>query len=488
MKAELNEIVTRAVEVFPEAVLLTEIENGQEKVIFVNHSFERLTGYSMEELEGQAPTILDGPDLESLRQVLSSCDGDEFPRETVLCRKNGTSFIDRIRKSRYRMGNKMYSLQVHTDVTQQREIENRFLLAQKREAGSHLVSGLAHDFNNLLTAILVYSGLMEPKVKDDAQGERYLGEIRGAAERGAQVVSELMNLGREDSAEPKLIDLGELVGQSNDLLKRILREDIRLKVEVQPELHRVRVPAGRIQQVLLNLGINAKDAMPQGGDFLIRLANQESPKDEDEPAQGNWVSIEVKDNGTGMDSDTCANLFKPFFSTKGKGRGNGLGLFTSRTIIEHYGGRISVESEIGKGTVFKILLPAVLPEKPSAAAKVTLLLVESEDAARRSLDATLSQRGYKVLPAANSDQALAVAQSYSGDIALLLANVHRPDAGPNLEKKILKVRPEIKVLFMCPQNNGSHGPTENGGGFARKPFSPAVLFHKIEEIISKPVK
>ena len=487
VKAELNEIVTKAVEVLPEAVLLTEIENGQEKVIFVNDSFERLTGYSMEELEGQAPTILDGPDPASLRQALSSCDGDEFPRETVLCRKNGTSFIDRIRKSRYRMGNKMYSLQVHTDVTQQREIENRFLLAQKREAGSHLVSGLAHDFNNLLTAILVYSGLMEPKVKDDAQGERYLGEIRGAAERGAQVVAELMNLGREDSAEPKLIDLGELVGQSNDLLKRILREDIRLRVEVQPELHRVRVPAGRIQQVLLNLGINAKDAMPQGGDFLLRLANQESPKDEDESAAGNWVSIEVKDNGTGMDSDTCANLFKPFFSTKGKGKGNGLGLFTSRTIIEHYGGRISVESEIGKGTVFKILLPAVLPE-PSPASKVTLLLVEGEEASRRSLNATLSQRGYKVLPAANSDQALAVAQSYSGDIALLLANVHSPEAGPQLGKKILKVRPQIKVLFICPQNNGSHRPTENGEDFVRKPFSPSVLVHKIEEVISKPVK
>lgn len=489
MKPELNEILTRAVEVLSEAVLLTEIENGQERIIFVNHAFELLTGYSMEELEGRDPAILGGRDREGLPQALSFCEGGELPRETFLFRKNGTSFLGRIRKSRYRIGNKLYSVQLHADITQQRELENRFVLAQKREAGSHLVSGLAHDFNNLLTAILVYSGLMGPKVKQDAQVQRYLDEIRGAAERGAQVVAQLMNLGREDSAEPELIELGELVRQSDDLLKRILREDVRLKVEVQSDLHRVRVHAGRIQQVLLNLGINAKDAMPKGGDFLIRLSNQESPRDGDEPTPGNWVSIEVKDNGTGMDSDTCANLFKPFFSTKGKDRGNGLGLFTSRTIIEHYGGRISVESEIGTGTVFKILLPAVLPGKPSAAAKATLLLVESEETARRSLDAALSQRGYKVLPAANSNQALAVAQSYSGDIALLLANLYSPGAGgPKLGRKILKVRPEIKLLFMCRQNNGSRRPTENGGDFVKRPFSPSVLVHKIEEVLSKPAR
>lgn len=489
VKPELNEILTRAVELMSEAVLLTEIENGHEKVIFVNHAFERLTGYSIEELEGQDAAILDLPDLKSLPQTLSFCEGNGLPEETFFCRKDGTSFLDRIHKSRYRIGNKLYTLQVHTDVTQQRETENRFVLAQKREAGSHLVSGLAHDFNNLLTAILVYSGLMAPKAKHDAQIQRYLGEIRGAAERGAQVVAELMNLGREDSAEPELIDLGELVRRSNDLLKRILREDVKLKVEVQSDLHRVRVHAGRIQQVLLNLGINAKDAMPKGGDFLLRISNQEPPQNGDEPTPETWVSIEVKDNGTGMDSDTCANLFKPFFSTKGKDRGNGLGLFTSRTIIEHYGGRISVESAIGKGTVFKILLPAVLPEKPSATAKATLLLVESEEAARRSLNAALSQRGYKVLPAANSNQALTVAQSYSGDIALLLASIHSPGTGgPKLGKEILKLRPEIKVLFMCPQNNGSHRPTENGRDFVKKPFSPSVLVHKIEEVLSKPAK
>jgi len=367
-------------------------------------------------------------------------------------------------------------------------MENRFVLAQKREASSHLVSGLAHDFNNLLTAILVYSGLMTPKLKDDPLLRRYTDEIRGAAEQGAQLVAELMNLGRGDSAEPELVDLGQLVGQTTDLLKRILGEDIRVKTQIQSDLLKVRVHAGRMQQVLLNLGINAKDAMPKGGDFFIRLSNQKSlPGQQDQSSLERCVSIEVQDSGTGMDGDTCTNLFKPFFSTKGKGKGTGLGLFTARTIIEHYRGRISVESEIGKGTVFKILLPAVSPEPTSAAAKATLLLVENKEAVRRSLGATLSQRGYKVLPAANSNQALAVAHSYSGKIALLLANIHTPGTGsPRLGKKILKVRPEIKLLFMGHRNNGSKRSVGSGRDFVKKPFSPSVLVHKIEEVLNRP--
>ena len=488
MKPELKKILDRAVVLLSEAVLLTEIKDGQERVIFANPAFERLTGYSAKELAGWDWAAICSPEPENLPQIPAFSAGDERQRERVLRRKDGTCFLDRISISKYAAGKKLYSLQVHADVTQEREIENRFVLAQKREASSHLVNGLAHDFNNLLTAILVYSGLMAPKLKDDAKLDRYLGEIRGAAEQGAQLVAELMNLGRADSAEPELVDLGQLVGQTTDLLRRILGEDVRLNTQIQPDLHKVRVHAGRIQQVLLNLGINAKDAMPRGGDLLIRLSNQKSlPGGKDQPALERCVSMEVRDSGTGMDGDTCASLFKPFFSTKGKGKGTGLGLFTARTIIEHYRGRIRGESESGKGTIFKILLPAVPADSTSAATKATLLLVENKEAVRRSLGATLSQRGYKVLPAANSNQALAVAHSYSGKIALLLANIHGPGTGgPKLGKRILKVRPEIKLLFMAHQNNGSRRSAENRRDFVKKPFSPSVLVHKIEEVLNRP--
>src|SRR5579864_381281 len=375
---EITEILASAVQLLPEAVLLAEVEDGSETIIFLNQAFEQLTGYSLEDLRGQDSAVLHSPESASLHRLLSAAGGERLSREAVLCRKDGTRFQDRITESKCRMGRKLYSVQVHADVTQQREIENRFVLAQRRESTSHLVSGLAHDFNNLLTAILVYSGLMAPKLKNNAQLERYMEEIRGAAERGAQVVAELMNLGREDAAEPALLDLGELVAQTSDLLKRVLGEDVLLSTAIEPNLHKVRVHEGRIQQVLLNLGINAKDAMPKGGNFLIRLSNQKAPITETcLSGPESYVLMEVKDSGTGMDNETCANIFKPFFSTKGKGKGTGLGLFTTRTIIDHYQGRISVESEPGKGTTFKIMLPATCVT-PQAASKATLLLVKGE--------------------------------------------------------------------------------------------------------------
>ncbi|HEY6253376.1 MAG TPA: ATP-binding protein [Candidatus Angelobacter sp.] len=490
MKPEIVEILACALQLLPEAVLLTEIEDGSERIIYLNQAFTGLTGYSIDDLREQALTALCDPETAISPQPQSPSSGQGLAWEIVLRRKDGTHFRDRIAANQCRIGSKLYSVQVHADVTHQREIENRFVLAQKREATGHLVSGLAHDFNNLLTAILVYSGLMAPKLKNDAKLERYMDEIRGAAEQGAQVVAELMNLGREDAAEPGLVDLGELVRQTSDLLKRILGEDIRLSTAVGPNLHKVRVHEGRIQQVLLNLGINAKDAMPRGGDLLIQLSNQKAPAVGSDPSPGSsYVVMEVKDSGTGMDGVTCASIFRPFFSTKGKGKGTGLGLFTARTIVEHYQGRISVDSEPGKGATFKIVLPAASSPVPPVNSKATLLLVEDEEASRRSLDATLSLRGYKVLPAADSSQALQVAQSYSGEIALLLANIRMPGAaGAKLGKEILKVRPEIKLLFMCGQNNGSHRFTGDGRDFLKKPFTPSVLVHKIEEVLNRPSK
>jgi len=363
MDAEITEVLTSAVQFLSEAVLLTEIQAGLETAIFVNQAFERLTGFSMEDLRGRDLTMLQGPETENLDRLLHPPSAEcGSTLEMVLYRKDGTSFRDRVLVRQLRRGEKSYGLQVHVDVTQQTEMEKQFILAQKREATGHLVSGLAHDFNNLLTAILVYCGLIAPRIKDDAQISHYLDEVRGSAEQGAQLVAELMNLGREDVAEPKIVDLRELVEETSQMLKRVVGEDIRLTVVAAPDLHEVRVHPGRIQQVLLNLGINAKDAMSRGGELNIRLNNQEvSSSIVHELAPGCYVQLLVSDTGTGMNAETLRNIFKPFFSTKGKGKGTGLGLFTARTIVEQYRGRIGVETELGKGTSFSILLPAALP-------------------------------------------------------------------------------------------------------------------------------
>lgn len=486
MEAEIIEILASALQFLPEAVLLTETEAGLARVIFANQAFEHLTGFSIDELRGRDLTTLLGPETENLDALLHPSGTHEGSMlESVLYRKDGTPFRDRISQRDLRVGKRSYGVQIHSDVTQQSEIEKRFILAQKREATSHLVSGLAHDFNNLLTAILVYCGLMASKVKDDAQLQRYLDEVRGSAEQGAQLVAELMNLGREDVAEAEIVNLHELVEETTQLLKRVLGEDIRLSVEADPELHKVRVHPGRIQQVLLNLGINARDAMPRGGDLLIRLSNQELPPSAvPGPVAGSYVLLRVSDSGTGMDRETLANIFKPFFSTKGKDKGTGLGLFTAHTIVEQYHGTIDVESEVGKGTTFKILLPAAVA---GSAGRATVLVVEDEERLRRSLDATLSLRGYKVLPVASGDQAVEVARSYPDEIALLLVDLGlRQNGISEAGKEIQKAHPKIKLLFMSEGSNDSRMLGGETKEFVKKPFSPPVLVQRIEEVLNRP--
>ncbi|HKD13108.1 MAG TPA: ATP-binding protein [Candidatus Angelobacter sp.] len=361
MEQEITQVLASAVQFLSEAVVLTETQSGLEKVIFLNEAFGQLTGYSTAELEGKDLSILRGPETENLSQLMNPQGAEQAsPLVMVLYRKDGSPFWDRITRKKVSVGEKVYTVHVHSDVTRQRELRKRFILAQRREAAGHLVSGLAHDFNNLLTAILVYSGLLVPKVKEDSKLQRYLNEIRSSAERGAQLVAELMNLGREDTAEPEMVDLRELVEANTDLLKRVLGEDIRLSVVAAPDLHKTRVHRGRIQQILLNLANNSRDAMLSGGELVIQLSNHVVPSTATppRPAPGNYVLLLVKDTGIGMDRETSANIFKPFFSTKRKGEGTGLGLFTVQTIVEQYGGYICVESEKGKGAAFKVLLPS----------------------------------------------------------------------------------------------------------------------------------
>lgn len=498
----MNQVLASAVQFLPDAVVLTEIDltSESEKLIFVNQAFERLSGYSREELGGKGLPLLQGPGTDTLRlkTLLQQTQQEHDLADILLYSKGGNPFWDRISIRRVRIANKLYHIQVHSNVTQQKETETRFILAQKREASSHLVSGLAHDFNNLLTAILVYCGLFASKLRNDPQLQRYLDEIRTSAERGAQLVAQLLNLGREDAAEPETVDLRDLVERNCDLLKRILGEDIRLAVEADADLRKVRVHPGRMQRIFLNLAINSRDAMPRGGDLVIRLLNQELQSCSTFPdaRPGSYVLIVISDTGSGMDEETRANLFKPFFSTKEKGQGTGLGLFTVRTIVEQYDGRIVATSSPGQGTTFKILLPAALEVEKTSGTSATILLVEDDDVVRRSLDATLSLRGYTILPAASADEALKLCLSQNGEIHLLLTDLVMPSVnGTELAREIQRMRREIKVLFMSGySNNARHagsGPRiesdlQDGTNFIKKPFTPALLVEKIEELLNQP--
>ena len=361
---EISGLLASALTSLPEAVLLTEIRMDGQTIVFANESFQQLTGYRLAEIEGRDLMFLQGPETDkaALQRFLeASEDSNGGPLQVLLYNKAGVPFWDQVTARRLHCHGADYSIQVHADTTLQKEIQDQLVLSQKRETAGHLVSGIAHDFNNLLTAIMVYSGLMTPKVGPDAQ--RYLKEINASASRGAQLVAQLMDLGRQDKKEPEVINLAELLEEMQDLLKRILGENINLRIDAGENAGKVRLHPGRIQQVLLNLGINARDAMPHGGDLMISLSNlslqQQDASRFPGASAGEYAMLMIGDTGSGMDAETRANLFKPFFTTKAKGKGTGLGLFTVQAIIHQCDGHIYVESEPGEGSAFTILLPSM---------------------------------------------------------------------------------------------------------------------------------
>lgn len=366
MEAEKNEELASAIRFLPEAVALTTTFADMERISFANESFQQLTGYTFEDMQGRDMTLLQGPETEPAalhRLLCPPAEEQSWQVELVLYRKDGVPFWDKVSVRRFSSGDKVCHVQTHTDITRRKEMENLLILSQRREAAGHLVSGISHDFNNLLTAIMAYTGLMMSRVPGDSQITRYIHEIQAAAQRGAALVTQLLDLERQDTAEPVEMDPGEMAEGIHDLMQRVLGENIRLRIEKEGRPARIRAPLGRLQQVLLNLGINARDAMPAGGDLIFHLSTMrldaESAAGYRGATEGDYVLLAVSDNGAGMDAETLSHIFKPFFTTKGRGKGSGLGLFTVDTIVRGMGGYLAVESVPGRGTTFRILLPIV---------------------------------------------------------------------------------------------------------------------------------
>ena len=474
--------------------MLTEAVSGMDRIRFVNDAFQQLTGFALGEIQGRDMSFLQGPEtdpqvFERLLRGSEAETAEASPLELVLYRKDRSVFLDRMSLRRAVWGTGSFCVQVHSDVSRQKEVENLLILAQKREAAGHLVSGITHDFNNLLTAIMVYSGLMASKTQGDAQLSRYIDEIHAAAQRGAELVTQLLDIERQETAEPMLLDPGELVREMRDLMQRVLGEHIRLRIEKGARLARIRAPQGRLQQVLLNLGINARDAMPMGGELLIQVANAraggEGP-DVSEGRGGDFVALTVTDSGTGMTEETVASIFKPFFTTKARGKGSGLGLFTVDTIVKQIGGHIHVDSALGRGTTFRILLPVASEAEATPASPATLLLLEPAD---HSLGATLSAKGYRILFATTLEEARQIANSYPGVIEIMIVGQTRDGvSGPDLAAEIHKIRPMTKVLLTREEELNSQAvrfPLGRGGFFIETVAS-ATLFRRIEELLNQP--
>jgi len=392
-------------------------------------------------------------------------------------------------------------LGVATEITERKRLEEQLLQSQKMEAVGQLAGGVAHDFNNILTAIVGYTDLLAAELASNVRQLEDLEEIRKAARRAAALTRQLLAFSRKQVLEPRIIDVNAVVLNLDKMLRSLISENIELKTDLAVNLGAARADPNQIEQVIMNLAINARDAMPDGGTVTIETGNV--TLDDAYAGQhvsvipGEYVMLAVSDTGCGMDAKTQSRIFEPFFTTKPAGRGTGLGLSTVYGIVKQTGGNIWLYSEPGKGTTFKIYLPAIaaLPEDIGKVAPAeaprrgagTVLVVEDDEQLRRLTHRALDAQGYTVLVADRGGTALDIARRHKGEIDLLLTDVIMPDTnGRKLAETIRAARPGMRVLYMSGYPDGaiaSHGMLEPGVAYLAKPFTTEAITRRVREVL-----
>lgn len=380
------------------------------------------------------------------------------------------------------------------DITEQRRLEDELRQSQKMEAVGRLAGGIAHDFNNVLTVINSCTHVALMQMGAEHSAKPLVEEVKKAAERAADLTRQLLAFSRKQILQPEPLDLNEVVRKAQRLLSRLIGEDIELDVELEPAAGWVRADAGQLDQALVNLAVNARDAMPTAGRLLLRT-RAPVPL---EGRAGRFAALQVIDNGHGMTKDLQAHIFEPFFTTKEVGQGTGLGLSMVHGFMAQTGGHITVQSAPGAGSTFTLYLPSIEAPSRTAAAPLTgiprgtetILLVEDEAAVRDICHAVLEDGGYRVLSAAGAEEAVAVLQQHEGPLDLLLTDVVMPGiGGPKLAEQLRLVRPGLKVLFMSGYTEDTvvrHGLQEAELALLQKPFGPDVLLRKVREVLDAP--
>jgi PAS domain S-box-containing protein len=386
------------------------------------------------------------------------------------------------------------------EITERKRLEDQFRQAQKMEAVGFLAGGVAHDFNNLLTIIAGYSELLLPELAPIDPRREMVAQIRQAGEQAAGLTRQLLAFSRQTVLEPRVLDLNEVVRENEKMLRRLIGEDVHLTAVLDSALRPVKVDAGQLGQVIMNLAVNARDAMPTGGELTIETANVELDESAaalgPEARPGRYARLTVTDTGSGMTPEVRAHIFEPFFTTKGPGRGTGLGLATVYGIVKQSGGFISVYTEPGRGTAFKIYLPVVAERvaakshpglKPLARGTETILLAEDADAVRAMVRLVLQQSGYTVLEARRGAEALRLAAEHAGPVHLLITGVVMPEmGGRELVERMARLRPALKVLYLSGYTQDAvvrHGVLQADVAFLQKPFTMAALTNKVREVL-----
>jgi PAS domain S-box-containing protein len=463
-----------------------------------------MTGYSRPEVLGKNTRILksgkqDAAFYAGLWATILA--GQVWRGEMINCRKDGSLYTEKmsITPVHNKHGELTHMVAMKEDITARKLLENQFRQTQKMEAVGRLAAGVAHDFNNLLTIIIGYSDLMLEQFVAGDPRRAYLTEVRSAGERAVGLTRQLLAFSRQQVLAPQVLDLNTLVANLTKMLKRLIGEDIDLVFNPQSSTATVKADPGHIEQVLMNLAVNARDAMPRGGRLTIGTSQVQVDEAYNTThfsiPTGPYIMLAVSDTGCGMDKDTQAHMFEPFFTTKAPGSGTGLGLATVYGIVQQSGGYIYVYSEPGAGATFKIYLPIIMGEPEEAKDRVVpaggseaILLVEDDAGLRELARMVLEARGgYKVLESSGCKEARRFAAQHQGPIHLMLTDVVMPEInGRELSEELAAVRPEMKILYMSGYTDDTvvrHGVLEERMAFLQKPFTADSLLRKVRDVL-----
>jgi PAS domain S-box-containing protein len=496
-----NEVREAVIQSSPLAIWAVDLEG---MVSFWNPAAESIFGWKQEEVVGKPLPIVPVEQAEEYARWLKSfrqgemVDGVERKRR----RRDGTVIDVAIWTAplRDRAGNARGTIAIDTDISQRKLLEEQVRQAQKLEAVGRLAGGVAHDFNNLLTIIQGYTEMILMEAEELPALVEYAREIQYASERASALTGQLLAFSRRQISQPKVLDLNDVVTHSMRMLRRIIGEDIEIASHLESELGKVKMDPVHLDQVIMNLAVNSRDAMPSGGRIVLETSNYRVDEEYVDwhigVAQGTYVMLAVSDNGTGMTAETRSRIFEPFFTTKESGKGTGLGLAIVYGLVKQAGGEIMVYSEPGRGTTFKIYLPMV--DQPASFAAMdrasairgseTVLLCEDDPKIRRLVETMLTRQGYRVLVAENPDQALDTALQLERPIDLLLTDIVMPRiSGIELARAVREARPEIRVLYMSGYTDNlmnSAWVLDEDVPFLQKPFTTATLAQKVREALA----